>query len=656
MIAFRNFALRRGERLLLSQVDLALHAGWRVGVIGRNGCGKSSLFAAVLGEVEADQGDIDLPGKVRIAWVAQETPSLPDPAIDYVLSGDTEVHAVLQAEAAATEAEDWDAVAEAHQKLAEINGYDATARAGRLLHGLGFPPETHGKPVSDFSGGWRVRLNLARALMMPSDLLLLDEPTNHLDLDAVLWLEQWLLKYPGTLLMISHDREFLDGLSTHTLHLHEGRAKLYVGDYTSFERQRAEHLRQQQIAHDKEQVERAHLQSFIDRFKAKASKAKQAQSRMKRLAKLQGTEAVRAERAFRIAFAEPARLPHSLIRINHGDAGYPAAPVVGAPSGANLLASPPAKDSFAPEGAPTLPPTRILADVGFGLEAGDRVGLLGPNGAGKSTLVKTLVGELPLLAGERVAHPDMRIGYFAQHTVESLHEGQSPLWHLKQIAPDAGEQQLRNFLGRWNFVGDRAFESVDGFSGGERARLALAMIAYREPNVLLLDEPTNHLDLDMREALAEALADFPGAIVLVSHDRHLIGLVCETFWRVADGHVEEFNGDLDEYAAWLRSRGNEPKAPKAAAAPPPKPEKPARPVRSKHEQDTAARRARQLEEKVAQLAAQLAQVEAQLADPAIYGNDGGSEVGQLTQRQQKLAAEKDALEAEWLAQLEIAEP
>ena len=621
MIAFRNFALRRGEHLLLSQVDLSLHAGWRVGVIGRNGCGKSSLFAAILGEVEADKGDIDLPGKTRIAWVAQETPSLPDPAIDYVLAGDTEVHAVLQAEAAATEAEDWDAVAEAHQRLAEINGYDATARAGRLLHGLGFPPETHNKPVSDFSGGWRVRLNLARALMMPSDLLLLDEPTNHLDLDAVLWLEQWLLKYPGTLLMISHDREFLDGLSTHTLHLHEGRAKLYVGDYTSFERQRAEHLRQQQIAHDKEQVERAHLQSFIDRFKAKASKAKQAQSRMKRLAKLAGTEAVRAERAFNINFAEPARLPHSIIRINHGEAGY----------GADAI---------------------ILHDVGFGLEAGDRVGLLGPNGAGKSTLVKTLVGELPLLGGERVAHPDMRIGYFAQHTVESLHEGQSPLWHLKEIAPNAGEQQLRNFLGRWNFIGDRAFENVDGFSGGERARLALALIAYREPNVLLLDEPTNHLDLDMREALAEALSDFPGAIVLVSHDRHLIGLVCETFWRVADGHVEEFNGDLDEYAAWLRSRGNEPKAPKAAAAPPPKP---AKPVRSKHEQDTAARRARQLETRVAELAEQLAQVEAQLADPAIYGNDGGSEVGQLTQRQQKLAAEKDALEAVWLAQLVIAE-
>jgi len=523
MIAFRNFALRRGERLLLSDVDLALHAGARVGVIGRNGCGKSSLFAAIQGLVEPDRGDIDLPNRLRLASVAQETPSLPDAAIDFVVSGDTEVHAVLQAEAAATAAEDWDAVAAAHQKLAEINGYDAEARAGRLLHGLGFRADTHRMPVSDFSGGWRVRLNLARALMQPSDLLLLDEPTNHLDLDAVLWLEQWLQKYPGMLLMISHDREFLDGLCTHTLHLHEQRARLYTGDYTSFERQRAEHLRQQQIAFEKEQAERAHLQAFIDRFKAKASKARQAQSRMKRLAKLAGTEAVRAERQIRIQFPQPAKLPHSLLRLNQVDAGYG--------------------------------DVRILGHVKFGLEAGDRIGLLGPNGAGKSTLVKTLVGELPLLAGERTAHPDLVLGYFAQHTVESLHEGQTPIDHLREIAPGVPTQEFRDYLGRWQFAGDRAFEVVDGFSGGERARLALALIAWRKPNVLLLDEPTNHLDLEMREALAEALSDFDGAIVLVSHDRHLTGLVCETFWRVADGKVEAFEGDLDEYAAWLRARG-----------------------------------------------------------------------------------------------------
>ncbi|NCT68630.1 MAG: ABC-F family ATP-binding cassette domain-containing protein [Rhodanobacteraceae bacterium] len=529
MIAFRNFALRRGERLLLSDVDLTLHAGAKVGVIGRNGCGKSSLFAAVMREVEPDKGDLDLPSRLRLASVAQETPSLPDAAIDFVISGDTEVHAVLEAERAATAAEDWDAVAAAHQKLAEINGYDAEARAGRLLHGLGFKAETHRMAVAEFSGGWRVRLNLARALMQPSDLLLLDEPTNHLDLDAVLWLEQWLQKYPGTLLMISHDREFLDGLCTHTLHLNEGRAKVYTGDYTSFERQRAEQLRQQQIAFEKEQAERARLQAFIDRFKAKASTAKMAQSRVKRLAKLPGTEAVRAEREIRIDFAAPVKLPHSLLRLNHVEAGY------GAPDGER---------------------TTILHNVKFGLEAGDRIGLLGPNGAGKSTLVKTLVGELPQLAGERTAHPDLVLGYFAQHTVESLHEGQTPIDHLREIAPGVSTQDFRDYLGRWQFGGDRAFEVIDGFSGGERARLALALIAWRKPNVLLLDEPTNHLDLEMREALAEALSDFEGAIVLVSHDRHLTGLVCETFWRVADGKVEEFNGDLDDYAAWLRARGS----------------------------------------------------------------------------------------------------
>ena len=543
MIAFRNFALRRGERLLLSDVDIALHAGAKVGVVGRNGCGKSSLFAVVMGEVEPDKGDVDLPNRLRIASVAQETPSLPDAAIDFVVSGDAEVHAVLQAEAAATAAEDWDAVAAAHQKLAEINGYDATARAGRLLHGLGFRAATHQMAVSEFSGGWRVRLNLARALMTPSDLLLLDEPTNHLDLDAVLWLEQWLQKYPGMLLMISHDREFLDGLCTHTLHLHENRARLYSGDYTSFERQRAEHLRQQQIAFEKEQAERAHLEAFIARFKAKASKAKQAQSRVKRLAKLSGTEAVRAERQIRIDFAAPLKLPHSLLRLNHVDAGYLL--------DARAHAGP--SDHAVPEGEGR---AVILENVKFGLEAGDRIGLLGPNGAGKSTLVKTLVGELPVLGGERTAHPDLVLGYFAQHTVESLHEGRTPIDHLRDIAPGVSTQDFRDFLGRWNFGGDRAFEVIDGFSGGERARLALALIAWRKPNVLLLDEPTNHLDLEMREALAEALSDFDGAIVLVSHDRHLTGLVCDTFWRVADGKVDEFRGDLDEYAAWLRARGS----------------------------------------------------------------------------------------------------
>ena len=666
MISFRNFALRRGERLLLSDVDLTLHAGWRVGVVGRNGTGKSSLFAALMREIEADKGDLDLPGRVRIASVAQETPSLPDAAIDFVLSGDLPVYAAIQAELTAVAAEEWEAVAEAHHMLEELNGYDASARAGRLLHGLGFAADTQQRAVSTFSGGWRVRLNLARALMTPSDLLLLDEPTNHLDLDAVLWLEQWLLKYPGTLLLISHDREFLDGVSTHTLHLHEGKAKLYTGDYTSFEHQRAEQLHQQQSTFEKEQVERAHLQSFIDRFKATASKAKQAQSRMKRLAKLAGTEAVRAERSLRIAFAEPLRLPNSLIRLNHVDAGYrveaPSVGVaskraasvgaasVGAASGREALTTIDRAGDGPPTGNSTLADNIcILHDVGFGLEAGDRVGLLGPNGAGKSTLVKTLVGELPLLAGERSAHPDLKLGYFAQHTVESLQAGQSPLDHLRDIAPNESTQNFRDFLGRWNFAGDRAFESVDGFSGGERARLALALIAWRKPNVLLLDEPTNHLDLDMREALAEALSDFPGAIVLVSHDRHLIGLVCDTFWRVANGKVEAFDGDLDAYAAWLRSRGPDGaqrQIEKPAIAP-----VVAQPVRVSGRDSAALRplrqRLQQLEAQLDAVREQRGACERQLADPALYAASG--DAARIGQRQRELRNQEDALEAEWLA-------
>ncbi|ACA12272.1 ABC-F family ATP-binding cassette domain-containing protein [Xylella fastidiosa] len=544
MISLRHFAMRRGGRLLLSNVDITLHAGDRVGVVGRNGVGKSSLFAAIRGELEADKGNVELPGKLRIASVAQETPSLSDLALDFVLSGDDVVAEVLRVEAEANAREDWEAVAAAHQRLAEIGGYDAEARAGKLLHGLGFITQTQRRAVSTFSGGWRVRLNLARALMMPSDLLLLDEPTNHLDMDAVFWLEQWLQKYPGTLLLISHDREFLDNVATHILHLHDGNAKLYVGGYTDFERQRAEQLRQQQIAFEKEQAERVHLQSFIDRFKAKASKAKQAQSRIKRLEKLAGTEAIRMEREFRITFAPPTKLPHSLITLRQVNCGYS----VLSPS---TPSDPPPVDIHA--AAPSQHAV-ILHRVDFGLEAGDRIGLLGPNGAGKSTLVKTLVSDLAPLTGERIAHPDVRIGYFAQHTVESLHEGQSPIDHFRTLAPQAPIQSIRDFLGKWNFPGDRAFEPVDGFSGGERARLALSLIAWRQPNVLLLDEPTNHLDLEMREALAEALSDFDGAIVMVSHDRHLIGLVCDTFWRVADGVVEPFAGDLDQYAAWLRTR------------------------------------------------------------------------------------------------------
>lgn len=629
MISFRHFALRRGSRLLLSDIDLVIQTGWRLGVVGRNGCGKSSLFAALQGQVEADAGDLDMPAKIRLASVAQETPSLPDPAIEYVMGGDEELAKALRDEVDAEARGDTEAMARAHHRIEELNGYDARARAGRLLHGLGFAPETHETPVKEFSGGWRVRLNLARALMAPSELLLLDEPTNHLDLDAVLWLEEWLRRYQGTLLVISHDREFLDGVITHTLHLNDGSGKLYTGNYSAFERLRAEQLRQQQIAHEREQAERAHLQSFVDRFKAKASKAKQAQSRVKRLEKLAGTEAVRAERPFHFQFAVPARLPDSMVQIEDVDAGYP--------------------------GDDGATPTRILRDVRFRLEAGERIGLLGPNGAGKSTLVKTLVGELTPLAGERKGHKDLKIGYFAQHTVESLHEGSSPFDHLQERAPGVAAQALRDFLGSWNFAGDRAFESVDGFSGGERARLALALIAWDKPNLLLLDEPTNHLDLDMREALADALAEFDGALVLVSHDRHLLGLVCDSFWRVADGAVESFDGDLDDYARWLRSRGATAKKNKGKGKeegkPVPRvesPEERRRDTAAQRENEKAARqRVKKLETRIATLEGELTTLEAKLADPGTY-NGPTADMMRLSQRQTELRREKETLEGEWL--------
>ncbi|BBD79991.1 ABC-F family ATP-binding cassette domain-containing protein [Aerosticca soli] len=644
MISFRHFALRRGARLLLTDVDLTIQSGWRLGVVGRNGCGKSSLFAALQGTLEADAGELELPAKLRMAAVAQETPALAEAALDYVLGGDAELSAALREEAAAQARGDAEAMAKAHHRIEALHGYDARARAGRLLHGLGFAAETHERAVREFSGGWRARLNLARALMAPSDLLLLDEPTNHLDLDAVLWLEEWLRRYDGTLLVISHDRDFLDAVCTHTLHLDAGRARLYVGGYSAFERQRAEQLRQQQLVHEREQAERAHLQSFIDRFKAKASKAKQAQSRMKRLEKLAGTEAVRAERPFRFQFAAPARVPEAMLQLEGVAAGYPAG------------SREEGEDHLPGHEAPLREPAVILHDVRFRLEAGERIGLLGPNGEGKSTLVKTLIGELPTLAGERKVHKDVRFGYFAQHTVESLRAGATPFEHLQEKAPDAPAQVLRDFLGGWNFAGERAFEPVEGFSGGERARLALALIAWDKPNLLLLDEPTNHLDLDMREALADALADFDGALVLVAHDRHLLGMVCDGFWRVADGRVEPFDGDLDDYARWLRSRGSGArKDAQTDAAPAPSAADRRREAAARRESDKSARaRVKKIEARMAVIDTELAAIEASLADPGIYQGPTAALL-ELGQRQGALRQEKTVLEHEWLALYETLE-
>jgi ATP-binding cassette subfamily F protein 3 len=649
MIAFRNLAIRRGGRELLHDVDLTLHAGWRVGVIGRNGCGKSSLFAAVLGELDPDRGEVERPKSQRLASVAQETPGLPDSAIDFVLGGDAESAAALKEADDAYARDDLEAAATAHHRIDELGAYDARARAGKLLHGLGFKSHTHDHAVADFSGGWRARLNLGRALMAPSDALLLDEPTNHLDLDAVVWLEEWLKKYPGTLLLISHDRDFLDGVATHILHLADGTARLYTGNYTAFERQRSEMLRQQQIAFEKEQAERAHLQSFIDRFKAKASKAKQAQSRVKKLEKLKGTEAVRAEREFHITFDAPARLPDSLLKLGDLEAGYRAESPDDHDDGAALVE------------AHDAPVTHVLHDVRFGLQAGERIGLLGPNGEGKSTLVKTVSGALPPLAGSRIAHKDLVIGYFAQHTVDQLKSGMTPLRHLQDVAPGISEQVARGYLGRWAFVGDRVFENVDGFSGGERARLALALIAYTRPNLLLLDEPTNHLDLEMREALAEALNDFEGAIVLVSHDRSLLGLVCDSFWRVADGEVEPFEGDLDDYARWLRQRRNSGDGERVAApvAPTPKAVASAAPVgRAADRRKVAAdqrerekplrQRLRAIDARLTAIAAERAGLDGRVLDAGAASKLSTADLAKLAQQQGTLRAEQEKLEEEWL--------
>ncbi|HET6603638.1 MAG TPA: ATP-binding cassette domain-containing protein [Xanthomonadaceae bacterium] len=657
MIKLRNLALRRGGRLLLSGVELTLHEGWRVGVVGRNGSGKSSLFAALLGRLEADAGDVELPARTRIAAVAQETPALPESALDFVLAGDTALAAALVEEGRAAAAGDHEAAARAHQRIDELGGYDARARAGRLLHGLGFAPDTYDTLVAGFSGGWRMRLNLARVLMAPSDLLLLDEPTNHLDLDAVLWLEDWLRRYAGTVLLISHDREFLDGVVDHVLHLHEGSARLYAGDYTQFERQRAEHLRQQRIAFDREQAERERLQRFVDRFRAKATKARQAQSRLKRIQKLAGTEAVRAERGFEFAFAAPGKLPIPLLRFDGVDAGYPGNQdaedeTVGAAHGRDRSAEgpPPCRSRAGPTPAEAARATVILRGVRLSLEPGDRIGLLGRNGAGKSTLVRTLAGSLAPLAGERLAHQDLCIGYFAQHTVDTLRAGESPFDHLRALEPALSEQVARDFLGRWNFAGERVFEPVEGFSGGERARLALALIAWARPNLVLLDEPTNHLDLDMREALAEALIEFDGAVVLVSHDRHLLGLTCERYWRVADGTVAAFDGDLDDYASWLRSR-------EGAAGTRPLPPAPVEVTTARDRRRAAAgardrqrplrQRLREVERELEALRTQVVSIQAELADPALYTREP-ERAARLGRTQGELLSRVASFEDEWL--------
>src|SRR4051812_34139106 len=533
MIRFINVSLMRGTKPLLESVDLTLNPGDKIGLIGANGAGKSSLFAMLRNELHADQGEIDFPAKWRMAYVAQETPALDRAALDYAIDGDTTLRK-LEAELARLEGqpeshENGIAIGEIYSALADADAYTVQSRGEQLLLGLGFTLDQMQQPIASFSGGWRMRLNLAQALMCPSELLLLDEPTNHLDLDAIIWLEDWLKKYPGTLIIISHDRDFLDEVVNVIVHIDERKLKRYTANYSGFERQRAAQMILAAGALEKQQRQRAHLESFVNRFKAQASKARQAQSRMKALAKMEALAPLRAAAEFSFEFREPLAAPNPLLVMEDVNAGY------------HLL----------DEHGDVVGDKTIVSNIKFSLQIGQRIGLLGVNGAGKSTLIKTIAGELAPLTGDATMGKGLSIGYFAQHQVEMLRHDESPLWHLAKIAPTTREQELRNFLGGFNFPGTMVTSSIAPFSGGEKARLALALIVWQRPNLLLLDEPTNHLDLETREALTMALAQFEGTLVVVSHDRHLLRATTDQFIIVADGKLQPFDGDLDDYRDWL---------------------------------------------------------------------------------------------------------
>ncbi len=618
MIRFSNLSLRRGAKVLLEGADATLNPGDRIGLIGANGSGKSSLFALLRGELHADKGDADFPPQWRIAHVAQETPALDQPAVEYAIDGDV-VLRTLEEELKSAEAEDdGHLIGEIHARLGDADAYTARPRAEQLLVGLGFSHDELDKPVSSFSGGWRMRLNLAQALMCPSDLLLLDEPTNHLDLDAILWVEEWLKRYAGTLLVISHDRDFLDGVVSTILHIDQKKLRRYTGNYSDFEGQRAAAVVLAESQRVRQEREREHLQSFIDRFRAKATKARQAQSRMKMLARMEDLAPLHVAAPFSFEFREPLRAPNPLLVLEGVSAGYRE--------------------------------KTVLSGIDFSLQSGERYGLLGINGAGKSTFIKTIARTLAPLGGEVVFNKGLQVGYFAQHQLEMLDDAASPLLHLQRLAKStdtpAREQDLRDFLGGFNFSGDMALEPIATFSGGEKARLALALIVWQRPNLLLLDEPTNHLDLETREALTVALAQFEGTLVLVSHDRHLLRATTEQFLIVADGRLRAFDGDLDDYRDWLlKSKAGRPQE---QASPSLKKAAPAPAAKRSGSRKSLESRIRRLEELMARLNQKKSELERRLADPAIYQDASRQGLEEALSDQAHVARELGELEREWL--------
>ena len=620
MIELKNLTLQRGLKVLIDKANLTVNPGWRVGLIGKNGTGKSSLFALIKGEITQDGGDVLVPKHWKTAAVAQETPALDISALDYVLQGDAELQAFQTALAQAEAQNDGMNIAEYHAKLEEIDAYTAPARAAKLLSGLGFSQEEHDKSVKAFSGGWRMRLNLAQALMCRADLLLLDEPTNHLDLETVLWLENHLASLPCTQIIISHDRDFLNAATSHTVELSGQKLTLYGGNYDFYQNERAQRLAQQQAAYTKQQAHIKHLQSFIDRFKAKATKAVQAQSRMKALAKLERIAPAHLDSEFSFEFESPAHLPNPLLKLDQADLGYGA--------------------------------TTVLHGISLSLESGARYGLLGVNGSGKSTFIKALAGELALQGGQMVKSDKLNIGYFAQHQLDTLREDQSPLWHIQQLSPEVREQEIRNFLGGFNFIGDTALQKIAPFSGGEKARLALAMIVWQKPNLLLLDEPTNHLDLDMRHALTLALQSFQGALIVVSHDRSLLEATTDSFLLIDKGRLKPFDGDLNDYRLWRLAQENAAAAPAVSAQAQSRKDTKRQEAQMRQEK---ARRSKPIQQKIdkaekemAELGIRQSEFEAFLAQEEAYSEENKVKLQQTLSELAAVKVKLSELEENWL--------
>ncbi|HEX6794547.1 MAG TPA: ATP-binding cassette domain-containing protein [Casimicrobiaceae bacterium] len=627
MLRISHLTLARGARRLLNDAELTIHDRHKVGIVGANGSGKSSLFAAIRGELLPDAGEVDVPAAWTVAHMAQETAPAATAAIEYVQDGDAELRAIERA-LAQPQLYGAEQLAELHHRFDAIGGYGARARAATLLAGLGIDEARQSQPVAHFSGGWRMRINLAQALMCRSDLLLLDEPTNHLDLDAVLWLEDWLRRFPGTLLLITHDRDFLDAVVDTVVHVDGEKLVAYGGNYSQFERERASMLALTQAAYVKQQRQIEHLRSYIDRFRAKATKARQAQSRIKALERMEIIAPAHVDSPFSFAFPAVDTHARQLVRLADATLGYSDA-------------------------------QPVLVDVDWSVLAGARIGLLGANGAGKSTLLKALAGALVPLAGERTVAQQLRLGYFAQHQVEQLRVDETPLWHLARLEPSTREQELRDYLGGFDFRGEMAAAPVARLSGGEKARLTLALIVRERPNLLLLDEPTNHLDIDMREALTEALQDYEGALVVVAHDRHLLRATVDELWHVADESVTPFDGDLDDYRTWVLDRARRAARREGAST-----AKPAADRRAQKREEAQARQkradvrkpllARQaaLDADLERLGAEKQALEAWLASPEAYSDDAKERLVASIERQGELTWTLARLEAEWL---EVAE-